>query len=230
MSGVAHPVAAVTFCPERMPSSRKLAGRGPSCGRCRGRCRLRGSAGGRPRGAGEGAGTLPLAAASPPHGRGPLLSPQCTQHVGSVLMAEGRHQGRGHPRLGGPGHTAAQDGEPGGANQARSRGVGAAARAALPGCPAPPASSSSLSWRLSAYCGRCRGAVQRFAVVSVGKGDFRGWFVFVEERGSRGVTAIQQQVTADFHVSAKGRCHRTAAGCTLGMGPLRACPALVADC
>lgn len=108
--------------------------------------------------------------------------------------------------------------------------MGAAARAALPGCPAPPASSSSLSWRLSAYCGRCRGAVQRFAVVSVGKGDFRGWFVFVEERGSRGVTAIQQQVTADFHVSAKGRCHRTAAGCTLGLGPLRACPALVADC
>lgn len=66
---------------------------------------------------------------------------------------------------------------------------------------APPASRYSPSWRLSAYCGRCRGAVQRFAVVSAGRGDFRGWFVFVEERGSRGVMAIQQQVTADCSVS-----------------------------
>lgn len=150
MSGVAYPVAAVTFCPERMPSSRKLAGRGPGRGRCR---RLWGSADGWPRGSGEGAGALLPAAASPPHGRGPLLSPQCTQHVGSVLMAEGRHRGRGHPRLGGPGHVAAQDDEPGGANQAGSRGVGAAA----PRWPPAPARPGGSVHNVAAAGGPCRG-------------------------------------------------------------------------
>lgn len=71
-------------------------------------------------------------------------------------MAEGRHRGRGHPQLGGPGHKVAQDGEPGGVNQVRSRGVGAAACAALPAASAPPASCSSLSWWRSAYCATAR--------------------------------------------------------------------------
>lgn len=116
-------------------------------------------------------------------------------------MAEGRHRGCGHPQLGGPGHKAAQDGEPGGVNQARNRGVGAAACAALPGCLSP--AGLLLQPVLVAQCilRHCQVAVQRFGVITAGRGDFCGWFMFVEEGGSRGITAIQQQVTAaDFPV------------------------------
>lgn len=65
--------------------------------------------------------------------------------------------------------------------------MGAAACAALPGCLSP--------------AGLCQVAVQRFGVITAGRGDFCGWFMFVEEGGSCGITAIQQQVTAaDFPV------------------------------